>query len=169
MFKLRNWWILGLFLLVVNCGKSSTPISGEIPDLSLSTETGESFALKKKLSQVNLLVFWATWCQPCLMEIPSLISLHQKYQSQGFQVISILVDDPEGDKASTLRKNFEMNYPILLSPDEETLNQFGGIRALPTAFFLDQNGKYLEKLEGLTPEFVLDEKIKTYLKTPSQL
>lgn len=144
-------------LALTDCGGDRQPISGSVPAVTLQSYAGESYALNSA-EGVTLLVFWATWCQPCLMEIPSLMKLHEKYRSRNFRVLAINVDDPEGQKVKAISANYGINYPLLVG-SEETMKQFGGISALPTSFLIGSDGKIKEKLQGLLPEPELERKV----------
>jgi thiol-disulfide isomerase/thioredoxin len=104
---------------------------------------------------VTLLVFWATWCRPCLMEVPTLVKLHDKYRDKNFRVVAINVDDQEGKKVKSIVKEFGITYPVLIGNDE-VMHQFGGVEALPTSFLIGRDGRIREKLQGLYPEEHLD-------------
>src|SRR4051812_19743263 len=90
------------------------PISGKVPTVSFKTYSGESFTLAGDDKDVTLLVFWATWCQPCLMEMPGLVKLHEKYHGRNFRVLSVNVDDREGQKVKAISREFGITYPVLI-------------------------------------------------------
>ena len=136
--------------------------AGDVPTVSLKTYAGGSYTVTAKDGLVTLLVFWATWCQPCLMEIPTLVALQAKYGNRGFRVVSINVDDPEGTKANPILKQFGVNYPSLIGT-AETTSAFGGVHALPTSFLIGRDGKLKEKIEGLANPYRLEEKIAAQL------
>ncbi len=150
------------FLTFTACSKNNQVITGQIPDITLTSTTGQQVSLRQSLGSITLLVFWATWCQPCIMEIPSLNKLQAEFQNSGLKIISINVDDPQGYKISEIRKRYPIQYPVLLG-DEAVMAKFGGISSLPTSFFVSKDGKLLEKVEGLLPEYLLESKVKQYL------
>lgn len=158
--------ILALSLLFVNgCGEGRKPITGEIPLLTLDTFSGEPFTLEAGKKDATLLVFWAAWCGPCIMEIPALVQLHEKYRSRAFQVVSINVDNPDAlPKAKAIAAKYGINYPTLIG-SEETMKQFGGVQALPTSFLIGKDGRIKEKLMGLRSEAELERKILALLGT----
>lgn len=150
-------WILFLGASLSGC-KDERPISGKAPTVSLKSYSGETFTVAGNGKDVTLLVFWATWCQPCLMEMPSLVKLHGKYKGRNFQVVSINVDDPEGKKVRAIARDYGLNYPILVGNDE-IMKQFGGVQALPTSFIIGKDGRIREKLQGLYPEAVMEKMV----------
>jgi thiol-disulfide isomerase/thioredoxin len=153
--------ILLTTLLITGCDEKR-PRSGEAPVFSLKTYTGESFTVDAKESRATLIVFWATWCGPCLMEIPTLIALNEKYKSKNFRVIAINVDDAEGNKARPILQRYGVNYPVLIGDDKITA-RFGGVKALPTSFLIDSQGILRDVLQGLYPEEEIEKRILSLL------
>lgn len=149
------WTLLAPVILLISC-QETRPITGKIPTVSLKNYSGETFTLAGEDQDVTLLVFWATWCQPCLMEMPSLVKLHDKYRDRKFRVVSINVDDHEGQKVKSISRDFGINYPVLIG-NEEVMKQFGGVQALPTSFLIGRDGRIREKLQGLYPEEHLEQ------------
>lgn len=131
------------------CKKPAPP--NQIPSVTLKTYDGKSVTFGPDDGKVTLVVFWATWCVPCIEEIPQLKNFQKKYADRGFRVIAINVDDPEGATAPTLMQQFEVNYPVLVDVDEKGENAFGGLRALPSSFLVGRDGTVKRKLEGLYP------------------
>lgn len=147
--------LLVLLFPIASC-QEKRPITGKIPTVALKTYSGETITLAGENDDVTLLVFWATWCQPCLMEMPALVKLHDKYRDRNFRVVSINVDDPEGQKVKSISRDFGINYPVLIG-NEEVMKQFGGVQALPTSFLIGRDGRIREKLQGLYPEEHLEQ------------
>jgi thiol-disulfide isomerase/thioredoxin len=159
--------VLSLFAIFASgCGRSSSGISGQLPKLNFKTYQGESFTLDGQGKEATLLVFWATWCGPCMMEIPSLVELHEKYKNRNFRIVSINLDDPEGQKVKGIVADYHIKYTMLLGSDE-TARQFGGVNALPTSFLVGRDGKIKEKVQGLLPEEELERKIQALLADAS--
>ncbi len=132
-------------------GCKKTPVPGELAPFTLKTYEGESVTYDPKDGRASLVVFWATWCVPCIEEIPHLKDFHRKFADQGFHVVSINIDDPEGRNAPTLMRQFEINYPVLVEEDERAEKAFGGLRALPTSFLVGRDGEVKRRIEGLYP------------------
>jgi len=147
--------------LLCGCGSQPSKI-GEMPSLDLKNYQGESIKIDGKSGDVILLVFWATWCGPCLMKIPALVKLQETYKGKKFRVISINVDDADGDKALPIMKSYGVNYPVLIG-SESVMEKFGGIQALPTSFIIGADGIVKEKIQGLLPESELESRILAFL------
>ncbi len=135
------------------------PVPEHLPDISLPTLEGGSYSIGRGDSLVTLLVYWATWCHPCIVEIPHLIEFHDKFADRGFRVVSINIDDPTGEKIPAFVERFGINYPLLIDADGSSEKKMGGILALPTSFLIGRDGRVERKLEGLYPAEVLEELI----------
>src|SRR5512135_2308447 len=83
------------------------------PDFSLTDLAGKKLALSAYRGTVVLLNFWATWCGPCREEIPSLVSLQEKYRNKGLQIIGISLDDDAAPIPAFYRQ-YKMNYPVAI-------------------------------------------------------
>jgi thiol-disulfide isomerase/thioredoxin len=158
--RLLNFTVLIAFLFCLGC-RDKAPRDGE-PILSLSTYSGDMYTVSRKDDKVTLIVFWATWCQPCLMEIPTLIELQGKYGSRGFRVVAVNIDDPEGNKARAILEKFGVNYPVVMG-NERTIDRFGGLSGIPTSILIGRDGMIKDKIEGLAPPEILEGKIVAQL------
>jgi thiol-disulfide isomerase/thioredoxin len=127
------------------------------PDLSLKDLDGKPVSLADYKGKVVFLNFWATWCDPCRVEIPWLIDMQSKYASRGFTVVGVAMDE-EGKSVVApfiAKERFDVNgqqlpmgYPILIGTDEAA-DKFGGILGYPTSFLISRDGKIVEKFQGL--------------------
>jgi len=121
--------------------------------------------------KVVLVNFWATWCEPCQIEIPWLIEMQQKYSAKGFTILGVDVDD-EGNNvvsAYTAKERFNvngeklpMNYPVLRGNDA-VADKFGGLLGYPTSFLISRDGKIVKKTQGLIDYEELSKAIESEL------
>src|SRR5262245_54157595 len=103
-----------------------------------------SASFKGKVVIVN---FWATWCPPCRAEIPDLIALQDKYRDR-LQIIGVSEDDVPPAEVKQFVVEHHFNYPVVMStPDIQ--KRFPGVPALPTSFFLDPEGRLVQKHTGM--------------------
>ncbi|MDO4544307.1 MAG: TlpA disulfide reductase family protein, partial [Clostridia bacterium] len=91
--------------------------------------------------QVIMLNFWATWCSPCVNELPELQQLYEDYSAEGFAIIGVLVDGTVEDAASLIEEN-GLTYPII-AIDGDLLEMAMGYQYVPTTVFVDSNGNAL--------------------------
>jgi len=132
------------------------------PDFSLQDLNGQPLALADYSGKVVLLDFWATWCAPCLGEIPHFVALQNQYREQGLQVIGISMDD--GPKpVREFYQRFKMNYPVALGTDK-LAEAYGGVLGLPVTFLIGRDGQVAAKYVGEVQMPVLEQKIKSLLQ-----
>jgi thiol-disulfide isomerase/thioredoxin len=107
--------------------------------------------------KVVLVNFWATWCDPCRVEIPWLIDMQNKYGAKGFTVLGIAMDE-EGksvvapfvakERYNVDGQKLPMNYPIVVG-NEKVAEKFGGLLGYPTSILISRDGKVLKRTTGL--------------------
>jgi cytochrome c biogenesis protein CcmG/thiol:disulfide interchange protein DsbE len=127
------------------------------PEVTFKDLDGKDAALKQYKGKVVLVNFWATWCDPCFVEIPWLIEMQQKYEAKGFTVLGVAMDE-EGKSAvapflakerfNVNGQKLPMNYPIVIGNDE-VADKFGGLLGYPTSFLVSKDGKIVKKVQGL--------------------
>ena len=136
---------------------ADAPEGKPAPDVTFKDLDGTEETLKQYRGKVVLVNFWATWCDPCYVEIPWLIEMQQKYEPKGFTVLGISMDeDGKAAVAPFLAKErfnvngqkLPMNYPIVLGTDE-VADKFGGLLGYPTSFLISRDGKIVKKVQGL--------------------
>jgi len=109
-----------------------------------------------------LITFFATWCPPCLQEIPTLKELHTKFQRQGFAVVALSVDEGGADVVARLVRQASINYPVLMA-DKTTTHNFGDVVAIPTSFLVNRNGQVVKKYPGYASRVLLERDIESVL------
>ena len=112
--------------------------------------------------QVLLLTFFATWCPPCVDEIPVLIELQEEYRGAGFSVIGMSVDRDKPVKIARFVKKFGINYPVLLANSKTTMD-FGGVYGIPVSFLVNKSGNVVKKYTGYIKEAILKKDIRMHL------
>ncbi|MFU8820987.1 MAG: TlpA family protein disulfide reductase [Gammaproteobacteria bacterium] len=98
---------------------------------------------------IRIVNFWATWCPPCIREIPLLVDIQAEYAARGVQVIGIAIDEP--DAVAEFAANFAFNYPVLIGQDDamDLGNQFlAGFIGLPFTAFTDRSGRIVRVHTG---------------------
>jgi cytochrome c biogenesis protein CcmG/thiol:disulfide interchange protein DsbE len=141
------------------------------PEVTFKDLDGKVATLSQYKGKVVLVNFWATWCEPCYVEIPWLIEMQQRYEAKGFTVLGISMDE-EGQSAVTpfLAKErfnvngqkFPMNYPIVIGSDD-VADKFGGLLGYPTSFLISREGKIVKKVQGLISYEELTKAIESQL------
>jgi peroxiredoxin len=107
-------------------------------DFSLPTPDNGTFRLRDHHGKVVLINFWATWCPPCLAEMPAMERLWQQHRDSGFMMVAVSVDaDPT--KVAPFVAEHKLTFPIALDPRMQVAEQYG-VRALPSSFLVDRAG-----------------------------
>jgi thiol:disulfide interchange protein DsbD len=118
----------------------------------------DTAALSGKVVVVN---FWATWCVPCIKEIPSFNKLHKDFAAQGVSVLGIAMDEEGISRVQPFLKKHPMDYPVGLGA--EGLNSQYNLDLLPVTLVFDRSGKQVKRFEGFTPEAELVSAVKQAL------
>ena len=149
---------------------ATTTLNGKTaPNFTLEDLSGKKVSLASYRGRPLVVDFWATWCGPCKVEIPWFEKLHDQYASQGLEILGVSADDLDTDDPAKLftekrdisdfATKMHMNYPVLYDADS-IANQYGGLDALPTTFFIDRNGKVVASTVGLVPRDVIEADIR---------
>jgi len=122
------------------------------PKFSLNSINHGKITSKNLKGKVVFVNFWATWCPPCVREIPHLQDLHEKYKDKGFVMLGPSLDqDRRGKTGNELVSDFiaehGITYPMGVS-DQETVDKFGKIKGIPTTYVINRDGKIVDKLVG---------------------
>ena len=122
---------------------------------------GQNIGSESSKGKVALIVYWATWCAPCLEEIPSLIELRNEFGRQDLDIIGVSLDQPS-KKIDSFVSSRDINYEIVRNT--ESLDRaFGPVRYIPTIVVLDRDGKVQKRYTGLVGKNVLRHQIETLL------
>jgi thiol-disulfide isomerase/thioredoxin len=133
------------------------------PDFQLTSLEGKSMKLSDFRGKAVLLNFWATWCEPCKIEMPWFVELQKEYGPQGFQIVGVAMDeDANSNDIAKFARQLGVNYPVLLGKDSVG-QSYGGVGVLPTTFFIDREGKLVAREFGLQSRSVFVDHIKEAL------
>lgn len=146
----------------VSSQPSESQISFEGTDLEGNKVTGGIFS-QSKLTMVNV---WATYCNPCLREMPELGELSAEYQQEEFQIIGVVSDVLEGDDQTLVESLVEQtgaDYTHLLLNESLYHALLTDVSAVPTTFFFDENGALLDTVVGAMKKSAWEEKIHELL------
>lgn len=125
----------------------------------LDVMTGADVNSESFAGKTLLVTFFATWCPPCMQEVPDLINLQKKYNSKGFSVVALSVDEGGPRIVKKLVEKRSINYPVLMA-DRTTASDFGGVVGIPTSFLVNSKGMVVKKYPGYVSHIILENDIK---------
>jgi len=111
--------------------------------------------------KVILLNFWATWCAPCLAEVPRFADWQRKYGQRGLQLVGVSMDEEE-QPVRTAYQKYGLNYPVVMG-DEKLGEAYGGVLGLPVTFLIDRKGKVRIVYKGATDLNVIEHQVQSLL------
>jgi thiol-disulfide isomerase/thioredoxin len=147
LHKLLVWPLLALSL------------SGYAADFSLEDIQGKTHRLADYRGKWVLVNFWATWCPPCLSEIPELSSLYNAHKDSDLVVIGIAMDSGSSRKVANFAEAHGISYPIVLG-NRKIAAQIGKLEVLPTSYLYAPNGEQVSFQAGE----VTRESVEAYIK-----
>ncbi len=157
---------------VILCLLISVAIS--LPGVSLANTKMPAFVLENPVDGKNvnsddfqgkalLVTFFATWCPPCMQEIPTLVELQQEFAPRGFSVIGLSVDQGGTAEVARLVERQAINYPVLMA-DAETAENFGGVFGIPVSFLVNKSGNVVKSYTGLVSHTTLAKDVRSVIE-----
>ncbi len=134
------------------------------PPFSLHDIAGREVSIADLKGKVVILNFWASWCPSCLEEIPALIALQTKYQSQ-LQVIGVSEDEDGPKEVARFAQKAAINYPLLMAT-KELIAEYGGVPVLPTSFLVDPQGRVVQRHIDLHDYEVYEREVRALAGLP---
>lgn len=117
------------------------------PNFTLKSLKGEEISLSQQKGKYVLVNFWATWCGPCKVEMPSLEILHQRFKSKNFSLLAVSNDMFGAQIVEPFIKANNLTFTVLLDQQLQASNKFGVV-SLPTTFMIDPEGNIIGELRG---------------------
>jgi peroxiredoxin len=138
-------------------GRDLAPVPGNpAPAWTGTTLGGEAVSLDRYRGQVVLLNIWATWCTPCIREMPGLQALHDHFAGQGVTVVGASVDRRSAHgEVARFTEELGITFPILLDPDQTVMSRFRTI-GVPETFLIDADGilrhRWIGEFDPMEPD-----------------
>ena len=142
------WTLFAVIGLVTACGEGGTAleVGDPFPEVVLPDLEGGSFRLAERRGSVVVLNFWASWCPPCVEEMPSLEKLHQTLGGKGLQVVAVSVDERPED-IELFREEHGLSFTILHDRQAELSHSLQTFK-YPETYVVDREGKLAAKIIG---------------------
>jgi len=140
----KVWAVVGVFVVALlgglNAAAQPVRVGQQFPDFEgEELLTGKEIALKQFRGKVVLIDFWATWCAPCIREIPNVKKVYSEYHKQGFEIISISLDQSKG-VCERFVKLEKMNWHHIYDGEGRLARRYG-VRGIPTMYLLGKDGR----------------------------
>ena len=141
--------------------------SSGVPDFTIDDVDGREFHMAEHVGEeVILLNFWATWCEPCRVEMPHLDRFQQTYGDQGLRIYAVAMDGPDGVAEVRSRvSRYDYSFTVLLDVESEAARLYNPRTAAPFNVLVDRSGTIVWSHEGYSPgdEDEMEEQIRAAL------
>jgi peroxiredoxin len=117
------------------------------PDFTFPGLDGKKVSLSNYKGKVVLVNIWATWCPPCVDEMPSMEKLYRKFKGQNFEILAVSIDEPGLKAVAPFMKKSNLTFPALID-SEGAIKTVYGITGIPESFIIDQQGILIKKIVG---------------------
>lgn len=122
------------------------------PDVAYTLLDGRQNTLSGQRGRVVLVNFWATSCTTCVHEMPQMAATHQKFASQGFDILAVAMNYDTPAYVDNFAKTRQLPFGVTMDTTGDIARRFGEVRLTPTSFLLDKHGGIVKKYVG-EPDF----------------
>ncbi|MFQ5443413.1 MAG: TlpA disulfide reductase family protein [Nitrospinales bacterium] len=127
--------------------EEKSAVGYKAPGFSLKNLNGQWEMLEDYNGQVVILNFWATWCAPCRVEMPSFETLYRRYRSEGLTVLAVSFDKAGEGKVRKFVENYKLSFPILMDTEGEVEKLYPSF-SIPSTYVIDKSGWVVAKVDG---------------------
>ena len=136
-------------------------LNKQAPDFTRQDLNGHAVHLAGLRGKVVLLNFWATWCAPCQVEMPTFSAWQRQYGPRGLEVVGVSMDDSAASARRVVAR-LKVDYPVAMG-DAQLGMRYHGVLGLPLTFLIDRNGVIRARFQGVTDAKVIEKQVQTLL------
>lgn len=155
-------WICQIFFSVCSQAEIRDKIAILEPqktsEFTLKDTAGITHRLHNYKGQWVLVNYWATWCPPCLEEVPDLVNLYDKHKNKDLMVLGVVFDYKDTQEVAAYVDDMLMSYPIVLG-DDEVVKQIGSAEVMPTTYIYNPKGQLVKIKRGLITKAYIEKLI----------
>ncbi|MEP6984354.1 MAG: TlpA disulfide reductase family protein [Chloroflexota bacterium] len=143
----------------------SLAIGQPAPNFTLNNLDGKSVSLSDFTGQVVLINFWASWCQPCRIEMPELVKAYETYRKKGFVILGVnLTDQDQMSDITAFVEEFHVSYPILLDTEGTVSDKLYYYPGIPMSVFVNRQGNIDQVQIGAMSKQQIEDGVNALLK-----
>jgi thiol-disulfide isomerase/thioredoxin len=162
---LRNKLIFFVFLILLSphsavYSATSTAKNVAFKNFVLKDTAGRTHALSQYKGKWVVVNYWATWCPPCLEEVPDLVALYDSRKNKDVLVLGVVFDFESAAEVAEYVDDMLMSYPIVLG-DDEVMQQIGSAEVLPTTYIYNPQGLLVKTKRGKVSKQYLENLMKS--------
>ncbi len=162
MSTLPRLFLVALFVAAAGAPLRADEAGGPAPDWTLKNLDGQDVSFSQFKGKVVVVDVWATWCGPCIMEIPGYIALQKKYGKAGLVIVGVSLDRGGPAKVRKFVAERGMNYTVVMG-DDRVAEAFGGFEAIPTTFLISRDGRIVHRKTGAWEHEAYEKLVKKHL------
>lgn len=151
MKNIKKFFVVALFVFVgfdFGVFAKDLKVSDVAPDFTIKVQDGSEFSLSAQKGKPVLLHFWATWCPPCIRELPEMQKLSDDLAESKLEFIAVCISDSEANKAAFMKKN-NYTFPCALDELGDIVASKYNVSGIPTSILIGADGKILKINVGM--------------------
>ncbi|PPC86478.1 MAG: thioredoxin [Methylotenera sp.] len=158
-------WLITIFVLF---SLNSTVYAADTlvrKNFTLKDTAGKKHTLSQYKGKWVIVNYWATWCPPCLEEVPDLVALYDSRKNKDLMLLGVVFDYKDTTEVAEYVDDMLMSYPIVLG-DDDVVKQIGSAEVMPTTYIYNPRGVLVKTKRGLVTKAYLEDLISNHPKKP---
>ena len=153
---IKKSWLLSLLAVFL---LSLSTVSHAANNFVLKDMAGKKHTLSEYKGKWVIVNYWATWCPPCLEEVPDLVALYDSRKNKDLVILGVAFDYQSAKEVTDYVNDMLISYPIVLG-DDDVMKQIGFSDVLPTSYIYNPRGELIKTKHGLVTKQYLDSLLK---------